>query len=128
MKIWLETNINAHGFIPGKYWQDNFALVKEQILCAEILIFQEDGISKGFIGIMDKNYIAGLFVAQEYQNQGIGSVLLKEMQNKYPALTLDVYVKNGKAVDFYEKHHFKILQEKFNEQTKALEYTMVWQR
>ena len=28
MKIWLETNINAHDFIKKEYWINNFDLVK----------------------------------------------------------------------------------------------------
>ena len=29
MKIWLESTIKAHDFIPKKYWQDNFNAVKD---------------------------------------------------------------------------------------------------
>lgn len=29
MKIWLESTIKAHDFIPKKYWQDNFNVVKD---------------------------------------------------------------------------------------------------
>lgn len=32
MELWLATNISAHDFIPAKYWQDNYALVKEMRL------------------------------------------------------------------------------------------------
>ena len=32
MKIWLDTNITAHHFIPEKYWVDNYNIVKEQYM------------------------------------------------------------------------------------------------
>ena len=32
MKIWLETNIEAHSFISKEYWHKNFEMVKKMIL------------------------------------------------------------------------------------------------
>jgi len=28
MKIWLETNLAAHGFIPAEYWNEQYEAVK----------------------------------------------------------------------------------------------------
>lgn len=42
MELWLATNISAHDFIPAKYWQDNYALVKEMLLQAEIWVYEEE--------------------------------------------------------------------------------------
>lgn len=32
MKIWLDTNIKAHNFIPKEYWTNNYAQVKELLM------------------------------------------------------------------------------------------------
>lgn len=126
MKIWLETNIEAHSFIPQEFWQNNFEMVKEVLPQAEVYVFEEDKIIKGFIGIVDKSYIAGLFVKREYQEQGIGHKLLDFCKYKYKNLSLDVFVKNEKAINFYIKNDFEICSKKKNEDTCEDEYFMTY--
>ena len=125
MQIWLDTNIAAHDFIPKEYWTDNYEIVKTMLPNADILIYEEDEI-KGFIGIVDKTYIAGLFISKKFQGCGIGTKLIEVCKNRYPILMLDVYVKNDKAVTFYSNHGFRIKEEKENSDTKEVEYTMQW--
>lgn len=124
MAIWLETNIETHNFIPKEYWTENFAMVKEILPSADIYIYEENNIIKGFIGIIEQTYIAGLFVRKDYQREGIGGKLINYCKSKYPHLTLDVFVKNKKAINFYHKNDFIVQQEHINEDTKELEYTM----
>jgi putative acetyltransferase len=125
MDIWLDTNIAAHDFISKEYWLNNVETVMAMLPDAEILIYEDDEI-KGFVGITDKVNIAGLFVSKQFQNCGIGSKLIEVCKTRYPILTLDVYVKNDKAVSFYCKQGFRIVGEKENGDTKELEYTMQW--
>ena len=126
MKIWIEENINAHHFISKDYWQANYDYVKAALPDATIFVYEDDGEIKGFIGIVENSYIAGLFVSQKYQSNGIGAKLLNRCKQEYPFLKLDVYAQNVNAVNFYKKHGFKIEQVKENEDTKEVEYTMVW--
>ena len=125
MRIWLNTNIAAHDFIPKEYWLNNFEVVKTMLPNSEILIYEDDVI-KGFVGVVDKSYIAGLFVLEQFQRYGIGSMLIEACKTYYPVLTLDVYVKNDKAIRFYNKHDFNIKDKKENNDTKELEYAMQW--
>lgn len=126
MKIWLETNINAHDFIKKEYWINNFDLVKNLLPDAKVYIFQENNIIKGFIGIIEDGYIAGLFVKEEYQREGIGKKLIEYIKPKYKQLKLYVYAKNENAINFYCKNNFKIVNEKNNEDTNELEYEMIF--
>ncbi len=96
MKIWIETNIEAHNFVPKKYWINNFQVVKEMLPLAEVYICKEENIIKGFVGVIDKSYIAGLFVKKEYQREGIGSNLLNYCKIKYEHIKLYVFVRNKK--------------------------------
>lgn len=128
MEIWLNTNIEDHNFINQQYWINNFDLVKQMISSAEVYIFQEDNIIKGFIGIIEEEYIAGLFVKREYQREGIGKALIEYIKPKYKQLTLDVYAKNKNAINFYCKNNFKVVNEKKNEDTKELEYEMIFSK
>lgn len=128
MEIWLDTNIEAHNFIPKEYWKDNFELVKQMLPSADIYIFEENNVIKGFIGIVEQNYIAGLFVKKEYQREGVGKKLIEYCKSKYAHLTLHVFTRNTSAVKFYMKNNFKVIYEHINEDTKAMEYTMAFEK
>ena len=124
MEIWLETNLEAHSFIPKEYWTGNFDLVKQMLPSADIYIYEENNIIKGFIGVLEQNYIVGLFVEKKYQKEGIGQKLIEHCKYRYPYLILDVFTKNKKAVNFYYKNDFIVVNERIHEDTKEMEYTM----
>jgi len=85
MKIWLDTTINAHYFIPEKYWVDNESVIREKYLpIAKTFIYEEDSTVKGFISIMEGSFIGALFVGKEYQKQGIGLKLINYCKNYIP--------------------------------------------
>lgn len=127
MEIWLETNIEAHDFIKKEYWKSNFEFVKKILPSADVYVSEEDNVIKGFIGVMDGSYVAGLFVKKEYQGHGIGHELIDYCKSKYKNLTLDVFLKNENALRFYKKNGFKVIDKKVNEDTEELEYTMKYE-
>lgn len=65
--IWLETNLKAHCFIPAQYWKNNFELVKELLLQAEVYVYESDERIQGFIGLSGQ-YIEGIFVSDAMQS------------------------------------------------------------
>ena len=93
---------------------------------ADIFIYRDDDEIKGFIGITDNQYIAGLFVSNEHQGQGIGCQLLRHCKQIYPHLKLDVFIKNEGAVKFYERNQFVISESKMNLDFNHEEYRMEW--
>jgi putative acetyltransferase len=129
MKIWLDTNITAHDFIPGKYWCDNYNLVKEQYMpIANTFIYKEDIVIKGFISIIQSSFIGALFIKKEYQGQGIGLKLINHCKALYPKLELAVYVDNVSATNFYKRCGFKMKIEQDNEDSGFREYIMLWEK
>jgi len=128
-EIWLDTNIKAHNFISDKYWKDHFEKVKKLFLQAEIYAYADEISNEiqGFIGL-NNNYIAGIFVREEYQSKGIGRQLLDYVKRIKSELSLNVYKKNVRAVKFYQKEDFKIINESTDENTKEKEYTMIWKQ
>lgn len=124
-EIWLDTNIKAHDFIPAQYWQDNFNLVKNMFSQAEIYIFENWKTVQGFIGL-ENDYIAGIFVSDEVQSQGIGKLLLNYVKNRKETLRLNVYQKNTRAIQFYQREGFKILFENLDKDSGEKEYIMTW--
>lgn len=125
MDIWLKGNTDSHPFISKDYWVSNIPTVRQQILQADVLVFEEGGAIQGFIGIVE-NYIAGIFVGSNYRSHGIGRQLLDTAKEKYSELSLSVYQKNRRARDFYLREGFHVESENIDEATDEIEYTMVW--
>ena len=126
MDIWLDTNKKAHPFIKPTRWNDVFQDVKNALPSSDIYFYEDEGNIKGFIGITDHRYIAGLFVADKFQSQGIGRALLEHCQKLYRRLDLDVFIENKRAVSFYKKCGFIISHEKLNTHFAHEEYHMIW--
>ena len=126
-QIWLDANRDAHDFIPAEYWENNFLPVKEMLLQAEVYVYTDECINEteGFIGL-DQEYIAGIFVRKGARSEGIGKALLDFVKEKKQELTLNVYRKNERAVRFYEREGFHIIERTTDESTGEKEYLMRW--
>ena len=124
--IWLNTNLQAHYFIPAQYWKDNFSSVKEMLLQAEVYVYENNQKIQGFVGLSNE-YIEGIFVSDEIQSHGIGKFLLNHIKNKKSKLTLNVYQKNFRAISFYQREGFEIQYEDLDKATEEKEYVMIWQ-
>ncbi|MGB4661528.1 MAG: N-acetyltransferase [Mobilitalea sp.] len=127
MELWLETNILAHSFINDDYWKSNFDAVKEMMPNAILYVFEDGQDILGFIGLTDE-YIAGIFVSDQHQSQGIGKQLLDYAKKKYSDLSLHVYIKNNRAISFYQRECFVIVNEQVDENTSEIEIVMNWKR
>ena len=124
--IWLNTSLIAHDFIPKEYWINNKALMIEKYLPnSEAYVAEQSNNILGFIALSD-NYIASIFIDIEQQGRGIGSLLLNYAKNLRNELTLNVYQKNKKSVDFYKSKDFTILSESTDQPTLEKEYVMQW--
>ncbi len=126
-KIWLDTNVQTHHFIPEKYWKDNYEAVKTMLPLAEVYVYEAGNSIQGFIGL-DEDYIAGIFVQGKAQSCGIGKRLLDFVKSRKKQLSLNVYLKNVRAVSFYEREGFKILRENIDQGTGEREYVMIWEK
>lgn len=127
MQIWLDVNIEVHNFVPGDYWLSNYQSVQEQLLQADIYVYEQDEEIQGFVGMMD-DYLAGIFVDKKCRSMGIGKELLECVKQNYPAFSLNVYQKNRRAVDFYLREGLSILSNGIDEDTSEADYTMVWNK
>lgn len=125
--IWLNTNLKAHDFIPAQYWKSNYEAVKEMLPQAEVYVYEDEKKIQGFIG-MNGEYIEGIFVSEEAQSQGIGRHLLDYVKGKKSKLLLNVYQKNTRAIDFYQREGFKIQREGLDEANNEKEYEMEWKQ
>ena len=67
-------------------------------------------------------------VDENYQSQGIGTSLIEFIKQHHFTLTLAVYKKNEKALQFYSKHGFAVTEERINTRTGEKELLMRWNR
>lgn len=125
--IWLETNLQAHSFIPAEYWKSNLEYVREALPLAEVHVYEDAQGVQGFIGL-NGDHVEGLFVAAGMQSHGIGKQLMDHVKRRRDALTLETYRKNVDAVRFYQREGFTLQNEDLDEYTGEMEYSMQWRR
>ena len=126
LSVWLNTNLQAHSFIPAEYWKENYDIVKQMLPQAEVYVYEQNGHIAGFIGLMEQE-IAGLFVQDTLQSKGIGKQLLDYVKKRKSCLTLHAYRKNQWAVQFYLREQFYIQSQKTDSSTGEREYVMKWE-
>lgn len=125
MDIWLKSTIKAHDFIDEEYWNKNYDTVKNvYIPMSDTFVYEDKENIKGFISIINNEFIGALFVAIDCQGSGVGKKLIDYVMNKYKKLNLAVYKDNKKSVDFYMNRGFKIVKEQKNEYSGYAEYIM----
>lgn len=125
MDIWMKSTIKAHDFISKEYWQNNYNTVKEvYIPMSETFVYKDVQGIKGFISVINNEFIGALFVDIDFQGNGIGKQLIDYAVSKYGKLLLAVYKENKKSGEFYINRGFKIIEEQINDDSKHVEYIM----
>lgn len=127
MQLWLETNILAHNFINSIYWRKNYEIVKKMLPEATIYVYEQNGEIQAFIGLME-GFVAGIFVTSDFQSKGIGKLLLDYIKSKNSKLSLCVYKRNTRALNFYLREGFTVSTEKVDENTGEIELIMKWDK
>jgi ribosomal protein S18 acetylase RimI-like enzyme len=125
IKIWLDGNIQTHPFIQPDYWLNHIEYMRQVLPMSEVYVCEVEGEIAGFIGL-DGDYIAGLFVSKAYQSQGVGRRLVEFIKQLHPTLTLAVYKQNERAMQFYAKLNFVVVEERIDANTNEVELLMRW--
>ena len=129
MELWKNSTIEAQNFIPDSYWLENYDNVKNNYLPnSDTYVYEEDGEIKGFVSLIENIFIGGLFIRVDSQRKGIGSVILDFLKERNYKLQLTVYDKNERAMKFYLKSGFKILNTEIDKKTREKEHLMEWRR
>lgn len=129
MELWKNSTIEAQNFIPDSYWLENYDNVKNKYLPnSDTYVYEEDGEIKGFVSLIENIFIGGLFIRVDSQREGIGSVILDFLKERNDKLQLTVYDKNERAMKFYLKSGFKILNTEIDKKTREKEHLMEWRR
>lgn len=128
LTLWLESTIYAHPFIDARYWRESEAIVRDVYLpAAQTWVWEDNHQLKGFISVLEGQFLGALFVAPEAIGCGIGRALLDEVKQRFPVLSLEVYQKNNRAVNFYHAQGFRIEDGAWQEETHHPTWIMRWQ-
>ncbi|EIV2086874.1 TPA: N-acetyltransferase [Klebsiella aerogenes] len=127
LELWLDSTIYAHPFIAESYWRDSLEVVRDVYLpAAATWVWQDDDVLKGFVSVMDSRFVGALFVAPQAIRHGIGRALLDEVKQHYDWLSLEVYQKNVRAVNFYHAQGFRIEDCAWQDDTQHPTWIMHW--
>lgn len=126
MAIWLAANKEAHSFVDSNYWEENTSLVRSMMPEATIYVAEKDGKIVGFAGMME-DYLAGIFITNEYRSHGLGKALLDEIKKEHNQLSLSVFEKNKGAYQFYIREGFQVKNTQLDEEVNQIDVTMTWQ-
>jgi len=130
MLLWLRASIDAHPFIAATYWFESAAMVRDTLASSAntwVACQQESNKLTGFISLLSPQFIAALFVEKSAYGQGVAQQLMAEAKSHYPSLLLEVYQQNLRAVAFYRKEGFSVIQETKHPGTKLPTWIMRWQ-
>jgi len=109
------------GVIPNDRWKEPYMSAKELREQIESSIkffgFEEKGEIIGVMGIQlvkEVILIRHAYVLTKYQRKGIGEKLLKYLMSlaKYPEILVGTWRDANWAIQFYEKHGFKLIPSK----------------
>ncbi|NCC78449.1 MAG: GNAT family N-acetyltransferase [Clostridia bacterium] len=126
LRIWLDVNREAHDFIPCSYWEKSIRNMKKELSDLNIYVYEANGVVKGFVKMTKDNHILGVYVDRPYRREGIGSKLLMKCKEEREKLTLEVYLKNENALEFYKKHGFRHYRHQVDLGTIEREFVMKW--
>ncbi len=109
-ELWLEASLDAHNFISSDFWQQNAEKMRQKYLPAsENWVYCENDQILGFFSLFNDN-LSALFVDPSAQSRGIGRKLLDHAKILRPCLSLNVYEQNIRAVSFYSRNGFRVVQ------------------
>ena len=120
--IWEEakdrlTTIRRQVFVKEQQVPVELELDEHDAECDHLLAFDEQGNAIGTARLLPDGHIGRMAVLAEFRGQGIGSQLLTDIivlakTKGVHKVTLHAQIQ---AVEFYQKHQFQIIGEKFME-------------
>lgn len=126
--IWLRASLLAHDFIPEAFWHERAAdMARIYLPRAEIDVLEAAGRALGFAAL-NGNHLEALFVDPDVQSFGHGTQLMAHAMGKRERITLCVYSRNVRAVSFYRRLGFQVVEERREPVSGENETLMSWSR
>ena len=82
LKIWLQSNLQAHDFIDRSYWEKNYDFVRCLLPQSQVLVWEQDGEVQGFAGIEGRN-IEVFLSARSFAPRGLEQPYCKRQNGAF---------------------------------------------
>ncbi|TDO08711.1 MULTISPECIES: GNAT family N-acetyltransferase [Halomonas] len=127
--IWLRASMRAHDFIADAYWESRVeAMTREHLPRAqELEVLEVEGRVIGFTAL-NGDHLQALFIDPQVQSYGYGSRLMAHAMAGHERLTLHVFTRNVRAVSFYRRLGFHLVDECQDPETGERQSCMAWSR
>jgi putative acetyltransferase len=127
--LWLRASRQAHDFIPTEFWESHRDVMARDHLAGaeELMVLELEDRLIGFAAL-NGDHLEALFIDPEAQSYGHGSRLMAHAMASHPRLTLSVYSRNVRAVSFYRRLGFQVIEERIEPITGETETLMAWGR
>ena len=98
-------------------WEEHVKFVKSKPYSKWYIIYNKDE-KIGSILLTSENEV-GIFIKNDVQHKGIGSVALQLLIKKNPHLRYlaNINPKNKESIEFFKKNNFKLIQYTYEKQT-----------
>ncbi|WP_436514590.1 GNAT family N-acetyltransferase [Ekhidna sp. To15] len=115
LAIWEDASLLAHPFLSADFQAMVKQMMTEKYLPnSDTWVYEESDEIVGFISMID-NEIGGLFVDPKSHSKGIGTALVKHINQFHSELEVEVFKDNKIGKPFYEKSGFSTIKEYFME-------------
>lgn len=115
LDVWYAASLVGHPFLSSDFLGAERQRLAEQYLPAsETFVFEEAGHVVGFVAMIGRE-VGGLFVAPDWQSQGVGRQLLDHVRSSRPVLEVNVFEANTRARRFYEAYGFVVVGRQISE-------------
>lgn len=105
--LFFQERVNTFTWLaPSLFSEDDF---EQETEGEYVFVAKEDNKVVGFITVCEEdNFIHHLFIDEKYQNQGIGTALIKAVIDKFGfPLKLKCLCNNTQAIAFYQRKGFE---------------------
>ena len=97
---------------------------------SQTFVLEIDGEVVGFSTIKNETKMASFFIDPQFQRKRLGTELMKSIQKNKQTIELAVYERNRKALSFYRKNGFEVIDQarRNPKDRKSLKYlVMKWE-
>ncbi|MFW8635094.1 GNAT family N-acetyltransferase [Cribrihabitans pelagius] len=114
LHIWRTASAIAHPFLSAEKTDQAETMIRESFLpVAETWLACPGGTPAGFIALIGEE-AGGLFVLPDSQGRGLGRALLDHALTRRARLELDVFTGNRRALRFYRRYGFTVVEQRMN--------------
>jgi putative acetyltransferase len=128
--FWLQCSIAAHPFIDATHWHESAAILRHSLLPKAVTWLVRDTAKNqiiGFSSVVQQQFLGTFFISSEHHGRGVAQQLMAYTKKSARQLFLEVYQQNLRAIAFYQKEGFHIVNHNKQPTTKLPTWIMLWE-